>query len=193
MAPAARSGSEKEVAFEFLVEVCYSQSMEEIISQPTEQTTTEEELLHQLEESKKNNPKIPLWAIYLGIFFIFYSLGFIGYWVKSNQTSPSTISFHGGEQTNSQEVIKFKKGATFGVDSPLFKDTAEGLLERNKDPNKPGTHILIRGDESQTAYLTSSVLDLDKYVGHKVKIWGETQSVEKVGWFMDVGKLQILD
>ena len=74
-----------------------------------------------------------------------------------------------------------------------FKDEAECEIERNDDLDKyaQGTHKLIRpGGESQTAYLTSSVLDLDEYVGKEVKVFGETFGSEQVGWLMDVGKVE---
>lgn len=80
-----------------------------------------------------------------------------------------------------------------GSTAKNFNSSAEGVLQRNDSKViTEGTHKLIRGDESQTAYLTSSVIDLDKYVGSKVKIWGETFKGQKAGWFMDVGKLEIL-
>lgn len=74
-----------------------------------------------------------------------------------------------------------------------FKDEAEGTIEKNEDLDRyaQGTHKLIRpGGESQTAYLTSSVLDLDDYVGKKVKVFGETFGSNQVGWLMDVGKVE---
>lgn len=74
-----------------------------------------------------------------------------------------------------------------------FKDEAEGTIERNDDLDKyaQGTHKLLRpGGEAQTAYLTSSVLDLDEYVGKDVKVFGETFGSKQVGWLMDVGKVE---
>ena len=38
--------------------------------------------------------------------------------------------------------------------------------------------------------LTSSVVDLTKYEGKKVKVFGETQKALKEGWLMDVGKVE---
>lgn len=78
--------------------------------------------------------------------------------------------------------------------SQTFRDQAEGTIEKNDKPDKyaQGTHKLLRpGGESQTAYLTSSVLDLDQYVGKKVKVSGETFGSSQVGWLMDVGKVEI--
>lgn len=77
-----------------------------------------------------------------------------------------------------------------------FKDEAQGTIERNDDLDQyaQGTHKLIReGGESQTAFLTSSVLDLDEFVGKKVKVFGETFGSEQVGWLMDVGKVEELN
>src|SRR3989344_3932483 len=77
-----------------------------------------------------------------------------------------------------------------------FRDEAEGTIEKNDKLDKyaQGTHMLIRpGGESQTAYLTSSVLDLDQYEGKKVKIYGETFGSSQVGWLMDVGKVDVVN
>lgn len=75
-----------------------------------------------------------------------------------------------------------------------FRDSAEGVIQKNDfDKVSQGTHKLIRpGGDDQTAYLTSSVLDLDQYIGKKVKVAGETFSSSEVGWLMDVGKVEVL-
>lgn len=81
-------------------------------------------------------------------------------------------------------------------DVKTFRDRAEGVIERHdvNDPYAQGTHKLVReGGPSQTAYLVSSVVDLDAYVGKRVEVWGETQASTKVGWLMDVGKVNILE
>lgn len=60
--------------------------------------------------------------------------------------------------------------------------------------NEEGSHKLLRtGGNSQTVYLTSSVTDLDKFNGMEVKVWGETQAGNKVGWLMDVGRVEIVN
>lgn len=87
------------------------------------------------------------------------------------------------------------KGQVVGsTDTTTFKDQAVGVLEKNGSEEQEGTHKLIReGGPDQTAFLISSVVDLDAYVGHKVEIWGETFYSDKVGWLMDVGRLKVLD
>lgn len=78
----------------------------------------------------------------------------------------------------------------------VTRDQAEGTLEKNDkfEETAQGQWKLIRpGGESQTAYLTSSYLDLDEYVGKKVKVFGETLGSDKVGWLMDVAKVEVTD
>ena len=85
-------------------------------------------------------------------------------------------------------------GTKVGIaDETTFRDSAEGKLEKG-GINGEGSHKVIRpGGESQTVYVTSSVIDLDQFIGRKIKIWGETMASEKAGWFMDVGKLEVLE
>lgn len=86
------------------------------------------------------------------------------------------------------------KGKEFGSkDKSAFPDTAVGVLEKGGIDGE-GTHKLIReGGESQTAYLTSSLVDLDSLVGKKVEVWGETFKAQKAGWLMDVGYVKVLE
>lgn len=78
-------------------------------------------------------------------------------------------------------------------DTQIFKDTASGVLEKG-GLDGDGTHRLLReGGPSQTAYLTSSVIDLDQFVGKKIKVWGKTFQGQKASWLMDVGRVKILE
>ena len=76
----------------------------------------------------------------------------------------------------------------------VTRDSAEGTIEKNDDYEETaqGQWKLIRaGGESQTAYLTSSYIDLDQFVGKKVKVFGETLGTDKVAWLMDVAKVEV--
>lgn len=86
-----------------------------------------------------------------------------------------------------------KTATVVGVADPsTFKDCATGMIEK-EGLNGEGTHKLIReGGPSQTAYLISSVVDMDQYVGAKVKVCGQTMQAKKVSWLMDVGRLETL-
>lgn len=100
------------------------------------------------------------------------------------------ISFprKGGGQTSLSGGSPKIMGAT---DSKIFKDFAEGVIQAGGMEGE-GTHKLIReGGPSQTVYLTSSVIDLDQFVGKKVKVWGQTVTAKKAAWLMDVGKIEL--
>lgn len=92
--------------------------------------------------------------------------------------------------TPSGSVISTGK-VTGSTDTKTFSDSAVGVIEKGGLDGE-GTHKLIRdGGPSQTAYLISSVVDLDSYVGKKVKVWGQTIAAKKVSWLMDVGKVEL--
>ena len=78
-------------------------------------------------------------------------------------------------------------------DEKTFRDTAEGTLEEG-GINGEGTHHLKRdGNTDQFVYLTSTVIDLQSFVGKKVTVWGETIKGKKAGWLMDVGKIKVIN
>lgn len=104
----------------------------------------------------------------------------------------------GGPQaliSGSKSVPGAKTGANeAGLnDEKTFKDTAQGTLEEGGISGE-GTHHLVRtGGTSQTVYLTSTVVNLQDFVGKKVQVWGETISAKKAGWLMDVGKIKVTE
>lgn len=84
-------------------------------------------------------------------------------------------------------------GKLYGNLSKAFKDTATGTIEKGSI-NGEGTHILNRpGGPSQRASLTSSVIDLDLFVGKNVEIKGETNASTKTSWLLDVGTIKIIE
>ncbi|MDO8452266.1 MAG: hypothetical protein Q7S79_00785 [bacterium] len=119
-------------------------------------------------------------------------------------TGTGWVLAKGGSESGAsavEEGDKVAPGATVtndgkeaGIDDEAtFKDKAEGTLEEGGLDGE-GTHKLIReGGPSKTAYLTSSVIDLDEFVGQKVEVWGETNKGIKAGWLMDVGRIKVLD
>ena len=97
-----------------------------------------------------------------------------------------------GKQVTGAKTEYINTGKVAGVsDEKTFKDSAVGTVEKGGMDGE-GTHKLVReGGESQTAFLISSVVDLDQYVGKKVKVWGQTFAAEKASWLMDVGKIEM--
>jgi len=102
----------------------------------------------------------------------------------------------GGSKTPASNLINVteKKANTASQDNRTFRDFAEGKITAKPEP-KPnedygdGTHMLIR-ENAQPVALTSSVVDLSTFEGKNVKVFGETQKALKVGWLMDVGRVE---
>lgn len=83
-------------------------------------------------------------------------------------------------------------GDEFGSKDEAFDSHAIGYIEAGGLDGE-GSHKLLRpGGGSQTVYLTSSVTDLDLFVGMEVEVWGETFKGQKAGWFMDVGRIKVV-
>ncbi len=88
------------------------------------------------------------------------------------------------EQVNTSKEVGVK-------DAQNFKDSGDGKLVKGGIDGE-GTHHLVRaGGTSQTVYITSSVVDLDKFIGKKVKVFGQTFASKTAGWLMDVGRIEI--
>lgn len=92
------------------------------------------------------------------------------------------------------DVASMKVGEVYGNQEVNgFKDTAEGVLLKGGLDGEGSHRILRPGGKTQTAYLTSSVVDLDPFVNHKVKVWGDTFAAQKANWLMDVGRVEIIE
>lgn len=111
---------------------------------------------------------------------------------KLQQKTGVSVSNNQPTQQIAGDVVN--AGDIFGVnDTSTFKDNAAGYLEKGGIDGE-GSHKLLRvGGESQTVYLTSSVTDLDDFVGMEVEVWGETNKAQKAGWLMDVGSVKIVN
>lgn len=87
-----------------------------------------------------------------------------------------------------------EKGKTYGsTDTELYKDSVDGEMAEGGMDGEGQFHLVRPGGDSQNVYLTSSTVDLSEFIGRKVKVWGQTQKAQKVGWLMDVGGVKVLD
>lgn len=85
------------------------------------------------------------------------------------------------------------KGTIVGSnDTKTFKDIAEGTLKEGGIDGEGAFHLERPGGESQNVYLTSSSVDLSKFIDKKIKVWGQTQKAQHAGWLMDVGRIEVL-
>lgn len=113
-----------------------------------------------------------------------------GYWLsRGGSGSTGLKSIGGGEKMVSSKDEMGQK------DEDIFPDKARGKVQVNDNADiTEGTHVLQRpGGENQAAYLTSSLVDLDLFVGECVEVWGETFAAQKVAWLMDIGYIKKLD
>ena len=107
-----------------------------------------------------------------------------GWLLSGKRKASSTREVPGVESTAKEAGL---------ADEATFRDSAEGSLEEGGIAGE-GTHHLVRdGGPSQNVYLTSTVIDLQAFVGKKIKVWGETISGKKAGWLMDVGKIKVVE
>ena len=141
-------------------------------------------VVHEFGEKKQTLPTSMLLA-----FLIVVSLGiFTGYFLAGNSSKTNSTD------TSILSAADIKKGDTFGSnDTKTFKDSTEGLLKKGGIADEGAFHLERPGGDSQNVYLTSSSVDLSKFVGRKIKVWGQTNTGKKAGWLMDVGRLQLLN
>lgn len=118
-------------------------------------------------------------------------LGGISGYVVANQRGGS-----GGNTLTSGtiESSDITKGTIVGSsDTKTFKDTATGTLKDGGIDGEGQFHLVRPGGDSQNVYLTSSSVDLSKFIGKKIKVWGETQTAQYAGWLMDAGRVEVLE
>lgn len=150
-------------------------------NQFTVQNASGQPLVHNLTSSDSSYYK----NIIAGVVIILLGV-FSGYILTGRQRNSSINQSKGRVGGSDQAAVGSK-------DSKTFRDSAEGDLKAGGN-NGEGTHSLIRpGGESQTVSLTSSVLDLTQFEGKKVRVWGETFAGQSSGWFMDVGKVEVIE
>lgn len=147
-------------------------------------------LIHDFNSQKDKNLT---WRILADKWSIAFIVSVVIFGVFSGYVLTTRSSTQITEEGKAEGFIVKTEKVVGSQDKKTFKDSAEGFLEKG-GINGEGTHRLIReGGPSQTAYLTSSVVDMDEFVGKKVKVWGETFGAEKAGWLMDVGRVEVLE
>lgn len=132
------------------------------------------------------------------VIIVFVALA-VGFWL-SRVTSGSNTSVANSSSNNSSQLVqstdnlsadKVEVGKVYGSTDSKFSDSATGVVQKG-GINGEGTHTLVREGVNQNAALTSSVVDLDLFVGKKVDIKGQTNSSRKAGWLLDVGNIKIV-
>jgi hypothetical protein len=158
----------------------------------------------EMEEIKKQqdplvaNPKVSedehMNSVFTKSLFIFLIVAAIlgaitGYLLGNKGTSSGNTLTSGTVNTST-----IAKGTIVGSnDTKTFKDVATGTLKNGGIDGEGQFHLVRVGGDSQNVYLTSSSVDLSKFVDKKIKVWGQTQAAKYAGWLMDVGRLEVLE
>lgn len=150
----------------------------------------EKELPQQEESVFHDLTKKPATFLTPGIIVIFLAVilgGIISGYFLSQRT---VISSSSKSSDTTQNGIQ--KGTMYGSnDTATFKDVAEGVVQSGGIEGEGQFHLVRPGGDSQNVYMTSSLVDLSQFIGHKVKVWGQTQAAKKAGWLMDVGRVEV--
>ena len=121
-------------------------------------------------------------------------LGIVSGWGISRMSGSSVTT--SGRLTSPESITasNLKVGEIVGVpDEKSFRDKAEGVLAEGGFEGEGSYHLVRPGGDDQNVYLTSSIVDMSLFIGHKIIVWGETFSAQKAGWLMDVGRVQIVE
>ncbi|MDP2649781.1 MAG: hypothetical protein Q8P10_02965 [bacterium] len=147
-----------------------------------------EEILHTIEPTNKSS----LFSMKTIVFLIFIALLGVGtgYFLATNKAK-ITSTTQTATTTNGGTI---EKGAVFGSDDiKTFSDIVEGVLKEGGIDGEGQYHLVRSGGDSQNVYVTSSIVDLSKFINKKIKVWGQTQKAQKAGWLMDVGRVEVLE
>lgn len=113
-----------------------------------------------------------------------------GFLVSGSKSSSGGSTNSLGSILNGSSV---PKGTVVGSnDTTTFKDSAQGTLREGGIDGEGAFHLERTGGDSQNVYLTSSIVDLSKFISKKIKVWGQTQKAQTAGWLMDVGRVEVL-
>lgn len=128
-------------------------------------------------------PKLLPVPVIIIVSIVILGLGSVGGFMMVKKTPVSVNSTKGAS-------VQTEKAAGV-IDKKTFNTDAEGILREGGIEGEGNFHLERPGGISQNAYLTSSTVDLSKYIGKKIKVWGQTYQGQKAGWLMDVGLVEI--
>lgn len=123
------------------------------------------------------------WPFILGSFLVV--LGGVGTaWILSTRViNKSPVAAPGAKVTSTSAGV---------LDPKVKYDNATGVLKEGGINNEGTHHLETTGGPAHFVYLTSSVIDLESFLGKNVEVWGETLASKKAGWLMDVAKIQVV-
>jgi len=164
---------------------------QEILNKPSD-SPTETNLLETKDTTVMPAKKNPLRSLIISLVMVIAGTA-SGYFLSQTFAKDQSVT---PDAQSAQEALEqgVKVGDVVGhPDKETFSDEAEGVLVKGGIAGEGSHHLMREGGPSQSVYLTSSVLDLDQLVNHRIKVWGETFAAQSAGWLMDVGRVEILE
>lgn len=154
---------------------------------------TTEPIVHDFKTTNSSMNKSVLVA-----FLMFILLGVGTGFIAANAlgTTPTMSGGNSSSDGITTGGVTVHKGDIIGTkDASQYKmsEVPQGVLKEGGIEGEGAYHLERDGGPSRNVYLTSSVLDLAPFVGHTVKVWGQTQAAQSAGWLMDVGRLQVIE
>lgn len=146
----------------------------------------DEELMHGFKEEKNSMFSSKLIGVLLVVVFLGIGSGyFLSGQGGAGDGTPGKKLLGGGAE----------KGKVYGEqDTSSFEESApDGVLKKGGIDGEGQYHLVRPGGETKNVYITSSNVDLSLFIDRKVKVWGATQTAQKAGWLMDVGRVQVLE
>lgn len=119
--------------------------------------------------------------------FLVVLAGVVTAWVFSSKVINKRDS---GKAAPGVKVTSTEAGK---LDPSIKYDNAQGVLKEGGINGEGTYHLEREGGASKNVYLTSSMVDLSRFTGKKVEIWGETIASKKAGWLMDVAKIKVTE
>lgn len=149
-------------------------------------TQKEPAVMHNFSDTKSSSVITPIRLVILLVVALLG--GGTGYVLSRNGGSVGPVNVASVVNTSGVQA-----GKVYGSDDlKTYKDSTEGVLKDGGIDGEGQYHLERPGGESQNVYLTSSTVDLSLFLNKKIKVWGATQTAQKAGWLMDVGRVQVL-
>lgn len=147
-------------------------------------------IIRSIDSPQKSSGNAGIFGVIIILVAILAGIG-TGYGIKaftSSDSSPLAESSALPSEESNATVVE-----TAGIkDEKTFGDKAEGLLREGGIEGEGAFHLERPGGPSQNAYLTSTTVDLEPFVGKKVRVMGKTFQGKTAGWLMDVGYVEVL-
>lgn len=142
-------------------------------------------VMHSFKDTKSPSARQKTAVLFLVVIGLGIGTGYALAQMNSSSTPGDKISLLPKSETQKGNIVG-------SDDTETFKDEAEGELKEGGIEGEGQYHLVRPGGESQNVYMTSSTVDLSKFVGKKIKVWGQTQTAQTAGWLMDVGRIEVL-